>query len=82
MTKDDTSPVRAAAAQKLIRDTDPKTAEALMQNALDKKWLVQVAVVDAIAKRGDPALLKAVWPLLSDENTTIRFNAAAAILDE
>ena len=35
-TKDDTSPVRAAAAQKLIRDADPKTAEALVQSAGDK----------------------------------------------
>ncbi len=79
-TKDDTSPVRAAAAQKLIRDADPKTAAALMETASDKKWLVRAAVVDAIAKRGDPALLKAVWPLLSDENETVRFSAAATVL--
>ena len=79
-TKDDTSPVRAAAAQKLIRDGDPKTSEALMQSAGDKKWLVRAAVVDAIAKRGDPALLKAVWALLGDSNETVRFTAAAAIL--
>jgi HEAT repeat protein len=80
MTKDDTSPVRAAAAQKLIRDADPKTSEALMRTASDKKWLVRAAVVDAIARRGDPALLRAVWPLLNDENDTVRFSAAAAIL--
>jgi HEAT repeat protein len=79
-TKDDTSPVRAAAAQKLIRDSDPKSAAALMESASDKKWLVRAAVVDAIAKRGDPALLEAVWPLLSDENETVRFSAAGAIL--
>jgi len=79
-TKDDSSPVRAAAAQKLIRDADPKTATALMDAAADKKWLVRAAVVDAIAKRGDASLLKAVWPLLSDENEIVRFNAAAAIL--
>ena len=79
-TKDDTSPVRAAAALKLVRDPDPKTSEALMQTAADKKWLVRAAVVDAIAKRGDPALLRAVWPLLDDSNETVRFTAAAAIL--
>ncbi len=79
-TKDDTSPVRAAAAQKLIRDPDPKTATALMNAASDKKWLVRAAVVDAIAKRGDPALLKAVWALLSDENEIVRFSAAATVL--
>lgn len=80
VTKDDSSPVRAAAAQKLIRDADPKTAAALMECASDKKWLVRAAVVDAIAKRGDPALLKAVWPLLSDENEMVRFSAAATVL--
>jgi len=80
VTKDDTSPVRAAAAQKLIRDPDPKTADALMKAASDPKWLVRASVVDAIAKRGDSALLKAVWPLLDDENETVRFVAAATIV--
>ena len=80
VTKDDASPVRAAAAQKLIRDSDPKTSEALMKVASDKKWLVRAGVVDAIAKRGDPSLLRAVWPLLDDENETVKFTAAAAIL--
>jgi HEAT repeat protein len=79
-TKDDTSPVRAAAAQRLIRDTDPKTTEALMKMASDDKWLVRAAIVDAIAKRGDPALLKAVWPLLADSNDLVRYTAAATIL--
>jgi HEAT repeat protein len=80
VTKDDTSPVRAAAALKLARDSDPKTSEALVQTAADSKWLVRVAVVDAIAKRGDPALMNAVWPRLDDENETVRFIAAATIL--
>jgi len=48
--------------------------------ASDKKWLVRAAVVDAIAKRGDPSLLKAVWPLLNDDEDTVRFTAAGAIL--
>jgi HEAT repeat protein len=79
-TKDDTSPVRAAAAQKLIRDSDPRTTAALMKAASDPKWLVRAAVADAIAKRGDPALVKSLWPLLSDQNDTVRFTAAAAVL--
>ncbi len=79
-TKDDTSPVRAAAAQKLIRDSDPKTSDALMKTASDNKWMVRAAIVDAIAKRGDPRLLKALWPLLDDNNETVKFTAAAAIL--
>lgn len=80
VTKDDASPVRAAAAQKLIRDPDPRTAEALTKAAADPKWLVRASAVDAIAKRGDPALLSAVRPLLDDSNETVRFVAAAAIV--
>ena len=79
-TKDDTSPVRAAAAQKLVRDTDPKTTGALEKAASDPKWMVRAAVTDSIAKRGDPKLLKAVWPLLGDSNETVRFTAAATVL--
>ena len=80
VTKDDASPIRAAAAQKLIKDPDPKTNTALIKAAGDPKWLVRASVVDAIAKRGDPALLRAVWPLLDDTNETVRFVAAAAII--
>jgi HEAT repeat protein len=79
-TKDDTSPVRAAAAQKLIQDPDPKTIEALMSTAGDEKWVVRAAVLNAIAKRGDPKLLPAVLPRLDDENDTVRLTAAATAL--
>jgi HEAT repeat protein len=66
VTKDDISPIRAAAALKLATDPDPKSGEALASMASDKKWLVRAAVVNSIAKRGDPALLKAVIPLMGD----------------
>jgi HEAT repeat protein len=79
-TKDDTSPVRAAAAQKLIRDGDPKTAEALMSSASDDKWMVRAAVINAIAQRGDPKMVNGILPRLTDENDTVRFTAAGAIL--
>ena len=61
-TKDDESPVRAAAAQKLVRDSDPKTAEALMSAASDEKWIVRAAVINAIAQRGDAKFLKSILP--------------------
>jgi HEAT repeat protein len=78
--KDDASPVRAAAATKLSGDPDPKTGEALAKSAADPKWIVRAAVVDAIAKRGDPSLLKAVVPLLDDDNDAVQFSAAAAVI--
>jgi HEAT repeat protein len=81
MVADDTvSPVRAAAAAKLSKDPDPKSAQALTETAKDPKWLVRAAVAGAIARRNDPSLLNAVTPLLDDENDVVRFNAAAAVV--
>ena len=79
-TDDAASPVRAAAAMKLIHDPDPKTTQALGDMAKDPKWLVRAAVAGAIARRGDPSLLKAIVPLLDDENEVVKFNAAAAVI--
>lgn len=79
-TADAVSPVRAAAAMKLIGDPDPKTAQALAKSASDEKWLVRAAVVGALARRNDPSALTAITPLLADENDVVRFNAAAAVI--
>jgi HEAT repeat protein len=78
--KDDTSSVRAAAAQKLARDPDLRSGDALAQASSDNKWLVRAAAVDALARRGDPAFLPTAVLLLDDENDTVRYNAAAAVV--
>lgn len=80
VTQDKVSPVRAAAAQRLANDPDPRSARALADAASDKEWLVRASAVSAIAKRGDPELLSAIIPLLADEQDTVRFNAAAAVV--
>jgi HEAT repeat protein len=80
VTKDDASPIRAAAATKLAKDPDPKSGEALSKSTADSKWIVRAAVVDAIARRGDRSLLKAVVPLLDDDNDAVKFSAAAAVI--
>jgi HEAT repeat protein len=80
VTADKVSPVRAAAAQKLVSDPDPRSARALADATLDKEWLVRASAVSAIAKRGDPELVSAVIPLLEDEEDTVRFSAAAAVV--
>ena len=79
-TDDAVSPVRAAAAAKLSKDPDPKSAEALADITKDPKWLVRAAAAGAIAHRGDPSLLSTLLPLLGDDNDVVRFNAAAAIV--
>lgn len=80
VTKDDTSPVRAAAAERLAKDPDPKSGRALEDACSDKKAKVRMAAVDAIAERGDPALMDALLPLLDDGNDAVKYEAAAAIL--
>ena len=47
MTKDDASPVRAAAAKIVAKDPDPKSAEALIEATSDSHWIVCVAALDA-----------------------------------
>lgn len=80
VTKDDKSPVRAAAAEKLAHDADPKSGTALITACFDHKWIVRAAAVTAIAKRGDPTLMPSVRRLLTDGNDSVRFDAAAALI--
>ena len=78
--KDDTSPVRAAAARALINDQDPRVGQALVRAASDKSWIVRASALLAIAKREDPELLDAIVPALSDKNGVVRCTAAAAVI--
>ncbi len=80
LTKDDSSPVRAAAAKVLASDPDPRSAKALLDATLDKSWLVRVAALDALAHRGDASLVSKIGPALNDEKDAVRFTAAAAIV--
>jgi HEAT repeat protein len=80
LRQDATSPVRALSAGRLAKDPDPKTAKALADVTRDQKWLVRTAVVGAIAQRGDPVLLPSVVLRLDDENASVRFHAAAAVI--
>ena len=80
-TKDDVSPVLAAAAMTLAKDPDPKSGEALVDAAQDqKKWLVRAAAYDAIAKRGDASLKGAAVSGLQDEQEEVQYSAAAAVI--
>ena len=81
LTRDDTSPVLAGAALMLAKDPDPKSGQALADAAATQdKWLVRAAAFDAIAKRGDPLLLKPAETGLQDEKDQVRISAAAAVI--
>jgi len=79
-TKDDESPVKAAAAKMLIKDPDPKTREALIAAASNKSWIVRMAALDSLARRGDPSVVPQILPQLKDEKDVVRYTAAGAII--
>ncbi len=80
MSKDDSSPVRAAAARALTHDPDPASTKTLADAAGDKSWLVRTAVLESLAKRGDPAALDTVRLYVYDDKDVVRYTAAAATL--
>src|ERR1700722_17210807 len=78
--KRSTAPTRAAAARELAGDPDPRAGQALAKAVSDKDWSVRAAAVEAIAKRGDPALLVDIVPAMSDRKDVVHYSAAAAVL--
>ena len=80
-TKDDVSPVLAAAALTLAKDPDSKSGKALADAALEqKKWLVREAAFNAIAKRGDPSLKGTAVSGLQDAQDEVQYAAATAVI--
>ena len=78
--KDDSSPVRAAAALVLAGDPDPKTTDGLAEEAVnDKSELVRTAALDALALRGDPACIGRIEPAMSDAKDSVKYTAAATV---
>jgi HEAT repeat protein len=81
IVKDDSSPVRAAAARVLADDRDPDIDDALVQVAIgDKSQIVRTAALDALARRGNPEVIDRIAPALSDEKDSVKYTAAAAIV--
>jgi HEAT repeat protein len=78
-TKDDKSPVRAAAAEALATDPDEKSGAALVTAASDESWIVRAAALDALAKRNDPSVVPEIIKLLQDSKPEVRYTAAATI---
>jgi HEAT repeat protein len=79
VTKDDSSPVRAAAAKKLAHDPNPDSGEALVTATTDKNWTVRAAALEAIAERGDRSLVPKITAAMDDDKELVRFMAAACI---
>src|SRR5260370_31185729 len=79
LVKNDKSPVRAAAARKLAHDPDPVSANALVDATQDKNWVVRQAALEAIAERGDRALIPKIVPALDDDKDEVRFTGPPCV---
>lgn len=79
VTKDDSSPVRAAAAKKLAHDSNPDSGEALVTATTDKNWTVRAAALEAIAERGDRSLVPKIAAAMEDDKDLVRYMAAACV---
>jgi HEAT repeat protein len=80
LTKDDVSPIRAAAADVLAGDPDPKTADALKVAVTDKSWIVRAAAADALGKRNDASAIPTLVTALGDDKEAVRYTAATSII--
>jgi hypothetical protein len=79
-SESDSSLIRAAAAKRLALDPDPASGEALVAASLDENWLVRAAALEAIAQRGDTALVSRITPSLSDTKDEVRYTAASCVI--
>ena len=72
--------VKATAIKILAKDPDPVTTKALVAATQDKEWIIRAAAYDALARRGDAALLPDVTTGMSDQKYQVRLTAAAATI--
>lgn len=72
--------LRTAAAKVLAKDPDPASTKTLADAAGDKSWLVPAAALEALAKRGGPAVLDTISLGMSDKKEAVKYTAAAAVL--
>jgi HEAT repeat protein len=81
IVKDDSSPVRSAAARVLGEDPDPDAAQTLAEIAIgDKSELVRAAALESLARRDDPKMIDKIAPALSDQKDIVAYTAAAVII--
>jgi HEAT repeat protein len=71
--------VKATAIKALAKDPDPRSGKAIVAALSDKEWLIRAAAYDALARRGDAAVLTNLSPGLDDKKIEVRLTAAAAI---
>jgi HEAT repeat protein len=70
----------AALIAALATDPEARTGKLLLAASQNPNWVLRVAALEAIAKRGDSALLPGIEPKLSDPKREVRYAAAATVI--
>ena len=81
LTANDSSAIRALAAERLSKSPDAKTLAALRVACTDKKWQVRAAAVSALGQSGIRSQKDTVTPLFYDDNDVVRYDAAVAYIN-
>ena len=76
----DGAAAKAALISALATDPDAHTNELLVTASQNTNWVIQVAALEAIAKRQNPALSPKIEKLLNDSKNEVKYTAAAAIM--
>jgi HEAT repeat protein len=74
-----TSGVNAAAAAALASDPDPAARAALIHASFGGKEIVQLAALQALARRGDRSVVKDIEPAMYSGTPLISYTAAAVV---
>jgi HEAT repeat protein len=71
---------KAALIAALATDPEARTGKLLLKVSKNPNWVLRVAALEAIDKRGDPELLEGIEPRLSDSKRDVRFAGAATVV--
>jgi HEAT repeat protein len=71
---------KAALISALATDPEARTSRLLLKTSQNKNWVLRMAALEAIAKRGDTTLAQGIEPMLSDPRREVRFTAAATVI--
>lgn len=71
---------KAALISALATDPESRTSKLLLSTSQNRNWVLRVAALEAIAKRGDSALAPGLEPRLSDSRREVRLAAAATLI--
>jgi HEAT repeat protein len=71
---------KAALISALATDPEARTSRLLLKTSQNRSWVLRLAALEAIAKRGDTTLAPGIEPRLSDPRREVRFAAAATVI--